>query len=56
MLKRFWCECSDCGETWVSEFLCESGILTAADEYGEECTVCASAQIEIQDEYVGGDE
>lgn len=55
MLRRFWCECPECGETWVSEFVSEHGILVPADQYGEECTECGS-EPDIQDEYFGGGE
>lgn len=51
MIKDFWCECSNCGETWVSAFSAEHGLLFAADKYGEECTECGSSEIEIGEEY-----
>lgn len=55
-MKHFWCVCPECGETWVSAFISEFGFLVPADEYGEACTECGAREIEIQDEWEGGDE
>lgn len=49
-MKHFWLTCSLCGDTWVSGFISEHGILVAIDETGESCIDCGG-EVEIGDEY-----
>jgi hypothetical protein len=54
-VKHFYLTCTLCGDTWVSGFISEHGLLVAVDETGESCTDCGG-DVEIGDEYERGDD